>query len=165
MCNSTQAQLLLFSQTRNRYYYFRHSALIKDSLVAPIFHTTSLAKSCLQTESCESNRFTVPKSVTLNDLERRNGRYFALCHRIRHRKTIIRPTSVSKPTFDSLDHTNMICAIIQRLFGRTNSYNSIWWAQMHRWLAARTFENQLHPIALAGYEAGTRTSLISCSTD
>ena len=25
----------------------------------------------------------VPKSVTLNDLERRNGPYFALCHRIR----------------------------------------------------------------------------------
>ena len=25
----------------------------------------------------------VPKSVTLNDLERRNGRYFALFHRIR----------------------------------------------------------------------------------
>ena len=25
----------------------------------------------------------VPKSVTLNDIERRNGRYFALFHRIR----------------------------------------------------------------------------------
>jgi len=25
----------------------------------------------------------LPKSVTLNDLERRNGRYFALFHRIR----------------------------------------------------------------------------------
>jgi len=46
----------------------------------------------------------VQKSVTLNDLERRNGRYFALFHRIRvrcRRKTI-RPTSVSKSTFDSL---------------------------------------------------------------
>jgi len=37
----------------------------------------------------------VPKSVTLNDLERRNGRYFPLFHRIhrirvrRRRKTII----------------------------------------------------------------------------
>jgi len=33
----------------------------------------------------------VPKSVTLNDLERRNARYFALFHRNRvrwHRKTI-----------------------------------------------------------------------------
>jgi len=44
----------------------------------------------------------VPKSVTLNDLERRNGPYFALFHRIRvqyRRKTI---TSVSTSTFDSL---------------------------------------------------------------
>jgi len=46
----------------------------------------------------------VPKSVTLNDLERRNGPYFSLFHRIRVRyfvvNTIIRPTSVSKSTFD-----------------------------------------------------------------
>ena len=44
----------------------------------------------------------VSKSVTLNDLQRRNGRYFALFHRIRvqcRRKTI---TSVSKSTFNSL---------------------------------------------------------------
>jgi len=44
----------------------------------------------------------VPKSVTLNDRERRNGPYFALFHRIRvgcRRKTI---TLVSKSTFDSL---------------------------------------------------------------
>jgi len=44
----------------------------------------------------------VPKSVTLNDLERRNGRYFALFHRTRvrcHRTTI---TKVSKSTFNSL---------------------------------------------------------------
>ena len=60
----------------------------------------------------------VPKSVTLNDHERRNGRYFALfdgtrvrCHR--HRKTI---TSVSKSTLVS-DRIKTICAIIQRLFG------------------------------------------------
>jgi len=47
----------------------------------------------------------VPKSVTLNDLERRNDPYFALFHRIPvrcRRKTIIRPTSVSKSTFDNL---------------------------------------------------------------
>jgi len=44
----------------------------------------------------------LPKLVTLNDLERRNGRYFALFHRTRvrcHRKTI---TSVLKSTFNSL---------------------------------------------------------------
>jgi len=42
------------------------------------------------------------KSVTLNYLERRNGRYFASFHRIRalcRRKAI---TSVSKSTFDNL---------------------------------------------------------------
>ena len=39
----------------------------------------------------------VPKSVTLNDLERRSGPYFALFHRFHVRcchKTINRPTSV-----------------------------------------------------------------------
>ena len=44
----------------------------------------------------------VPKSVTLNDLEQRNVRYFVLFHRTRvgcRRKTI---TSVSKSTFNSL---------------------------------------------------------------
>jgi len=46
----------------------------------------------------------VLKSVTLNDLERRitefgNGPYFALFHRIR---VVVRLTSVSKSTFDSL---------------------------------------------------------------
>ena len=30
-----------------------------------------------------------PKFVTLSDLERRSGPYFALFHRIRHRKTIM----------------------------------------------------------------------------
>jgi len=44
----------------------------------------------------------VSKSVTLNDLERRNGPYFALFHRIRVRcrREII--TSVSKSTSDSV---------------------------------------------------------------
>jgi len=48
----------------------------------------------------------VPKSVTLNDLERRYGPYFAFFSpnfRVRCRpKTIIRPTSGSKSTFDIL---------------------------------------------------------------
>ena len=51
--------------------------------------------------------------MTLNDLERRNGPYFALFHRSRvrcRRETIIRPTSVSKSTFDIVyDHINTIC--------------------------------------------------------
>jgi len=44
----------------------------------------------------------VPKSVTLNDPERRNGRYFALFHRtcVRPRRKTI--TSASKSTFNSL---------------------------------------------------------------
>ena len=50
----------------------------------------------------------VPKSVTLNDLERRNGPYFALFHRIRvlcGRKAIRYNAYigfVTKSTFDSL---------------------------------------------------------------
>jgi len=50
----------------------------------------------------------VPKSVTLNDLERRNSRYFALFHRTRvrwRRETI---TLVSKSTF------NMSVTILKR---------------------------------------------------
>jgi len=57
----------------------------------------------------------VPKLMTLNDLERRNGPYFALLHRIRvrcRRKTI---TSFSKLLLIVYDHIYTICAIIQRL--------------------------------------------------
>jgi len=70
----------------------------------------------------------VPKSVTLNDLERRNGPYFSLFHRIRircRRKTIVRFTLVSKSTFDSLCHINTICPLIQHYLGKTNSDNSV----------------------------------------
>ena len=48
---------------------------------------------------------SVQISVTLNDLERQNGPYFALFHRIHvrcRRKTIVSFTLVSKCTFDSL---------------------------------------------------------------
>jgi len=48
----------------------------------------------------------VPKSVTLNDLERRNGRYFALFQQMFMYdvavKQFIRPTSVSESTFNTL---------------------------------------------------------------
>jgi len=48
----------------------------------------------------------VSKSVTLNDLERRNVRYFALFQRIFvydvATETTIRPTSVSVSTFNTL---------------------------------------------------------------
>jgi len=62
----------------------------------------------------------IPKWVTLNDLERRNGPYFSLFHGIRVRccrKT--RPI----PRFQNLllivyDHINTIWAIIQQVFGQ-----------------------------------------------
>jgi len=61
----------------------------------------------------------VPKSVTLNDLERRNGRYFALFHRTRVRRRRKTITYVSKSTFNSLSpYIKTTCAIIQRLFGQ-----------------------------------------------
>jgi len=49
----------------------------------------------------------VPKSVTLNDLERRNGRYFALLQRVfvydvAVKQLLIRPTAVSQSTFNTL---------------------------------------------------------------
>ena len=47
----------------------------------------------------------VPKSVTLNDLERRNGRYFALLQQIFVYDVavkIVMPTSVSESTFNTL---------------------------------------------------------------
>ena len=60
----------------------------------------------------------------IGDLERCNAPYFALFHRLRarcRRKTIIRPISVSKSTYEVMivyNHINAICAIIQRLFGQ-----------------------------------------------
>jgi len=64
----------------------------------------------------------VPKSVTLNDLERRNGPYFSLFHRIRVRYLVAKQL-LRLPRFQNLllivyDHINTICAIIQRLFGQ-----------------------------------------------
>jgi len=47
----------------------------------------------------------VPKSVTLNDLERRDGPYFALFHLILvrcRRKTITSVSKSAKSAFDSL---------------------------------------------------------------
>jgi len=56
----------------------------------------------------------VPKLASLNDVERRNGPYFALFHRILE-------YDVGLPRFQNLllivyDHIKTICAIIQRLF-------------------------------------------------
>jgi len=62
------------------------------------------------------------KSVTLNDLERRNGPYFALFYRIRVRYVVVKQL-LGLPGFQTqlmivYDHINTICAIIQQLFGQ-----------------------------------------------
>jgi len=63
----------------------------------------------------------VPKSVTLNDLERRNGPYFALFYRIFVYDVVAKQLGLSR--FQSLllivcDHIKTICAIIERLYGQ-----------------------------------------------
>jgi len=63
----------------------------------------------------------VPKSVTLNDLERRNGRYFALFLRIFAYDVAVKQL-LGLPRFQNLlliphNHIKTICAIFQRLFG------------------------------------------------
>jgi len=64
----------------------------------------------------------VPKSVTLNDLERRNGRYFALFQRIFVYDVAVKQL-LGLHWFDNLllircNHIKPNCAIIQRLFGQ-----------------------------------------------
>jgi len=64
----------------------------------------------------------VPKLVTLNDLERRNGPYFALFHRIFVYDVVVKQL-LGLPRFQNLllivcDHIKKICAIIQRSFGQ-----------------------------------------------
>ena len=61
----------------------------------------------------------VPKSVTLNDLERRNGPYIALFHQIFMYDVIVKQLSrFQNPLLIVSDHIKTICAIIQRLFGQ-----------------------------------------------
>jgi len=65
----------------------------------------------------------VPKSVTLNDLERRNGPYFVLFHRI-FVYDVVAKQLLGLPGFQSLllvvcDRIKTICAIMQRLFGQS----------------------------------------------
>jgi len=63
----------------------------------------------------------VPKLVTWNDLERRNGPYFALFHRIFVHDVAKQLLGLRR--FQNLllivyDHIKTICTIIQRLFGQ-----------------------------------------------
>jgi len=71
----------------------------------------------------------VPKSVTLNDLERRNGPYFALFHRSFVYDVVVKQ-SLGLPRFQNLllivyDHIKTICTIIQRLFGAKQTDNLV----------------------------------------
>ena len=64
----------------------------------------------------------VPKSVTLNDFERRNGRYFALFERIFMYDVAVKQL-IGLHRFQNVllilyNHLKPICAIIQRLFGQ-----------------------------------------------
>ena len=62
----------------------------------------------------------VPKSVTLNDLERRNGRYFALFQRIFVAvKQLLGLHRFQNLLLTLYNHSKPICAIIQRLFWKT----------------------------------------------
>jgi len=66
----------------------------------------------------------VPKLVTLNDLERHNGPYFALFHRIFvYDVVVLQLLGLGLPRFQNplllvCDHIKTIYAIIQRLFGQ-----------------------------------------------
>ena len=67
----------------------------------------------------------VPKSVTLNDLERHNGPYFALFHLIFLHDVVVKQL-LGLPWNQNLllifcDHINTICAIIQRLLWQNKS--------------------------------------------
>jgi len=64
----------------------------------------------------------VPKSITLNDLEWRTGRYFALFQRIFIYDVAVKQL-LGLHRFQNLllilyKHIKLICAIIQRLFGQ-----------------------------------------------
>ena len=81
----------------------------------------------------------VPKSVILNDLERRNGRYFALFQRIFLYDVAVKQLLGLHRDQNLLlifcDHTNTICAIIQRLF---------WQNKRRQWPSLQTVVAYVH---------------------
>jgi len=65
----------------------------------------------------------VPKSVTLNDLEWRDGPYFALCHR-NFVYDVVAKQLLGLPRFQNIllivyDYIKTIRAIVQRSFGQS----------------------------------------------
>ena len=95
--------------------------------------------------------------MTLNGLERRNGPYFALG--LFHTELVYNVVlkQLLKSTFDSL----WSAPLFNNYLGKTNCDNSVWWAYVHTWLAAKTFKNQLpaHSMKLVlertNYEVGS----------
>ena len=82
----------------------------------------------------------VPKSVTLNDLERRNGRYFALFQRIFLYDVAVKQL-LGLHRFENLvlilyNHLKPICAIVQRLFGQIEVITGFYvlWVYVNRLL-------------------------------
>ena len=64
----------------------------------------------------------VPKSVTFNDIEQRDGPYFSLYFTDFVYDVVVKQL-LGLPRFQNLlliayDHINTICAIIQRVFGQ-----------------------------------------------
>jgi len=74
----------------------------------------------------------VPKLVTLKDLERRNGSYFALFHRLFVYDVVVKQL-LGLPRFQNLlliayDHIKTTCAIIRRLFEQNKLITRFLWA-------------------------------------
>jgi len=87
----------------------------------------------------------VPKSVTLNELEWRNGPYFALFHRISVYDVVVKQL-LGLPRFQNVllivsDHVKTICAIIQRLFGQNKLIT--------RFYGRRCIDDCVHRLGLA----------------
>ena len=72
----------------------------------------------------------VPKSVTLNDLERRNGPYFALCHRTRVRCRRKCSRSLSHLLISSL--SSGLCQNLKRVINMCNCYIGLTWQRLVR---------------------------------
>ena len=70
----------------------------------------------------------VPKSVTLNDLERRNGPFLHYFTEFVY--DVVVKQLLVLPRFRNIllivyDHINTICPLIQHYLGKTNSDNSV----------------------------------------
>jgi len=88
---------------------------------------------------------SVPKSVTLNDLERRNGPYFALFHRF-FVYDVVAKQLLGLHRFQNIllivyDHIKTICEITMRLFGQNKLIT--------RFDGRRCIDDYVHRLGLA----------------